>query len=352
MDIIRAKSHLDAIIDKARVHLYKPIQIAEILHRDRTVGDIDLAQLTTYRTHSKKWRDEICMKLLGRTSTSSAKYQDNLFDSNAIPPDVLVALGAFNKAKVGIIESYIYTRFKQRHHQMMNGLSYCLMADRTTFVLEDFLGLFEKEKGLKRSLDKIYEIVVYALFTAIVDALEIRVEVSINPSKADVLREFEDFAQRVVQLSINEYSAVLNARINRLGVTNAADRGLDMFANFGIAIQIKHLSLTEELAEDIVSSVSADRIVIVCKESEQKIIVSLLSQIGWKSRIQSIVTEADLIAWYEKAMRGKYSDVIGDNVLRVLSEEISLEFPSTQSGELEEFMTARGYREIEESDFQ
>ena len=61
------------------------------------------------------------------------------------------------------------------------------------------------------------------------------------------------------------------------GVTNAADRGLDMWANFGMAIQIKHLSLTEELAENVVSSVSSDRIVIVCKNSEEKLIVSLFN---------------------------------------------------------------------------
>lgn len=36
------KNALDRVIQKSRVHLYKPIQIAEILYRDRTVGDIDL----------------------------------------------------------------------------------------------------------------------------------------------------------------------------------------------------------------------------------------------------------------------------------------------------------------------
>ncbi|SUA25246.1 NgoI restriction endonuclease [Neisseria gonorrhoeae] len=60
-----------------------------------------------------------------------------------------------------------------------------------------------------------------------------------------------------------------------------------MWSNFGLAIQVKHLSLDEELAEDIVSSISADRIVIVCKKAEQSVIVSLLTQIGWKSRIQT-----------------------------------------------------------------
>ena len=37
MNIKEAKNALDKVIDKARVHLYKPIQIAEILYRDRIV---------------------------------------------------------------------------------------------------------------------------------------------------------------------------------------------------------------------------------------------------------------------------------------------------------------------------
>ena len=47
------------------------------------------------------------------------------------------------------------------------------------------------------------------------------------------------------------------ARIYRVGVTNAADRGLDMHANWGVAIQIKHLSLDIELAESIISQIQS-----------------------------------------------------------------------------------------------
>jgi hypothetical protein len=42
MDILQAKQVLDKVIAKSRVHLYKPIQIAEILHRDRTERDLVL----------------------------------------------------------------------------------------------------------------------------------------------------------------------------------------------------------------------------------------------------------------------------------------------------------------------
>ena len=204
-------------------------------------------------------------------------------------------------------------RFAERFSQMSTGLDYCQRHDKTTFQLTEFLALFWNEPGLRRSIDKIYEIVVYSLFSALVEALEVSVEVSLNAAKSDILKEFEDFANRVIQLSSKQTSVKLKARINRVGVTNAADRGMDMWANFGLAIQIKHLSLTEELAENIVSSVSADRIVIVCKDTEQKIIVSILNQIGWKSKIQSIVTETDLLMWYEKALRGQFAKSIGDN---------------------------------------
>lgn len=346
MNINYEKQAVDKIIDKARVHLYKPIQIAEILYRDRVEKDIDLSNLETYRNISKKWRDLVCIRFLGRTSTSSARYQDDIFNDNAIPPSVLYKLGIENRNKNGVVESYIYNRFAQRFSQMSTGLDYCHNTSKENFNLNDLLSLFWNEPGLRRSIDKVYEIIVFSLFSALVEALEISVEVGLNQNKIEVLEEFEDFAKRVIQLSKDNTNIKLKARINRVGVTNAADRGLDMWANFGLAIQIKHLSLTEELAENIVSSVSSDRIVIVCKDSEQNIIISLLNQIGWKSKIQSIVTESDLINWYEKALRGKFSNQIGDNVLKKITNEIQLEFPVSNNSDFLLFTKSRGYDKI------
>lgn len=351
MNIKDAKQSLDKVIDKARVHLYKPIQVAEILHRDRTEKDINLSDLSTYRTISKKWRDVVCIKFLGRTSTSSARYQDDIFNDNAVPPTILAKLGKENRSKKGIVEAYIYQKFAQRFSQMSTGLDYCLTHETGNFNLNEFLAMFWNEPGLRRSIDKIYEIVVYSLFSALVEALEVSVEVSLNPAKYDILKEFEDFANRVIQLSSELTSIKLKARINRVGVTNAADRGLDMWANFGLAIQIKHLSLTEELAENIVSSVSADRIVIVCKDTEQKIIVSVLNQIGWKSKIQSIVTETDLLTWYEKALTGKFANSIGDKVLKKLTDEIQVEFPATDNAEFMKFIKQRGYDKLSDKNW-
>lgn len=61
--IEEAKTRLDLIIGKSRVDLYKPIHIAEVLHRSHTVGDFDVAKLETFQNPSLRWRNEITQKL-------------------------------------------------------------------------------------------------------------------------------------------------------------------------------------------------------------------------------------------------------------------------------------------------
>ena len=102
------------------------------------------------------------------------------------------------------------------------------------------------------------------------------------------------------------------------------------------------LSLDEELAEDVVTSITSDRIIIVCKSVEENVINSLLTQIGWRSRIQAVVTIDELIIWYDKALKGKYSNILGKRIIATLSNEIKTEFPSVG----QEFKKARGYNNL------
>lgn len=342
-----AKNALDKVIQKSRVHLYKPIQIAEILYHDRVYHDIDLSNLEDYRTKSKKWRDDISIELLGRVCTSSSKFQDNLFEENAVPPFIIEVLGKENREKNGVVEAYIYRLFSNKHSQLEKALNYCLNATKEEFIVKHFIDSFWNEPGLKRSLDKIYEIIVYALFSTLVETLGLKIEVSIDDSKVQLLTEFEDFAKKVMSLDVDHLSHMQDAKVYRVGVTNAADRGLDMYSNWGSAIQIKHLSLNVELAENIVGSVSSDKVIIVCKDAEKDVIVSVLTQIGWRSHIQSIVTENDLINWYEKALRGQYSEQMGNALLSTLCEEIAMEFPSVDT--IPQSLQDRHYEKITDS---
>lgn len=337
-----AKDYLDNLIKAGRLHLYKPIQIAEILYRDRISDVIDFSNIETFRLPSRKWRDVISSQLVKSISRSSAKYQDAIFTDTEMPISKLAELSEINKRSRGGVEAYIYRRFESRFNKMVNALEYCYNHDETNFKVKELLDIFFSSKELRRSVDKIYEIIVYALFSALVDCLNIQITLSANRSKLDLLREFEDFAKQVIGLTPEKHSITIPANIHRVGATNAADGGLDMWSSFGMAVQIKHISLDEEKAKEIVQGIIADRIVIVCKEAEKKVILSLLTQIGWKSRIQGIVTESELVLWYEKALRGNFADTLGKKIINIILQQIQEEFPSTDNVFLP-FWNSRGY---------
>lgn len=342
-----AKQALDSIIKKSRVHLYKPIQIAEILYKNRTSNDVDnLGDLETYRNASKKWRDIVCMQFLGRISTSSAKFQDNLFEENAMPPSLLEILGNENIKENGVVEAYIYKAFEDKHLQLENALNYCITSTKEHFEVKKFLEQFWNQPGLKRSLDKIFEIVVYSLFEVLTTAIEVKIDIYYEKTQIKLIEEFKDFAGKVLNLTPTNNRKTLDAHFNRVGVTNAADRGLDMYANFGSVVQIKHLSLDEELAEDVVTSITSDRIIIVCKNSEEAVINTLLTQIGWRSRIQAVITINELVSWYEKALKGQFSNILGERIISTLANEIKAEFPSVGSNDFQEFKKQRGYHKV------
>jgi hypothetical protein len=350
MEINQAKQKLDSLIKKSRVHLYKPIQIAEILNKSRLESSaLNITDLSTYRNASKKWRDVICDKFIGRSSSSSQKYQDDLFNENAIPSTALISLDSENKRKNGIVEKYIYLHLQKRLFQIEHALDYCINSSKSDFNLNIFIQSFYEEAGLKRSIDKIFEIIVYALFEALITSMKVKVDIYLSDNGKEIFNSFPEFCEKVLCFKNPKERMTIDAHFNRVGITNAADRGLDMYANFGSVVQIKHLSLDEKLAQDIVGTVSSNRIIIVCKKAEEKVITSLLNQIGWKDRIQSIITLEELVIWYERALRGKHSNVLGDGVLSLLSNEIKNEFPMLgKAKEFDEFKKQRGYNNLKE----
>lgn len=339
-----SKSALDSIIKKSRVHLYKPIQIAEILFRHRTERGWDLKDLESYRNISKRWRDEVSLLLVGRRSTSSQKYQDNIFEGNAMPPELLERLGEMNKRGLGYVEAFIYRSLAARLSSVRAVEAYIKRSTADDFSLKELVSIFQKIPGLRRSIDKMYEILVYALFTTIVRALKAKITLEIYNKDKEILKDFELFIKTVLGIDSKQTRLVVPAALYRVGVTNAADRGLDMWANFGPAIQVKHLTLTLELAEDITEGIAADKIVIVCVDSERKVIEAILKQVGLSERIQGIITIGDLDNWYSLCLSKKYRTNLGANLLKDVEREFEAEFPSSK--EIVPFMKSRKYENI------
>ncbi len=189
MDINEAKDRLDKIINKTRTRYYKPIQVAEVLYRSRIYGDVDVSKIETYRTQSKRWRDKVCQRLMNQTSTSSSRFQDDIWNNTAMPPNILEVLDRENKNNLGIVERYIYHRFIEKQNLIVSIIEKIKLASSEpyNFYLSEILAFFEKKTGMKRSIDKCYEIITYSLFETIVTGLEAKITIKIPPKKLELL---------------------------------------------------------------------------------------------------------------------------------------------------------------------
>lgn len=259
-----------------------------------------------------------------------------------MPPNLLSNLGEINDN--GFVEAYIYKSLAAKLASVYDVAEYIGKATPDTFSLYNLASLFETNPGLRRSIDKMYEITVYALFSTIVKALKAQVSLEVMNKDEEVLKDFESFVSMVLGINAENTKITIPAALYRVGVTNAADRGLDMWANFGTAIQVKHLTLKPILVEEIAENLQAGKIVIVCLDSEKTAIETLLSQVGWGERIQGIITIKDLDGWYQLCLSQKYRDKLGQTLLQDLSKEFEAEFPSSE--EIGPFLKERNYDSI------
>ena len=185
-----AKNRLDEIIRKGRADLYKPIQIAEVLNRSRLDASIDVTNLASFQNPSVHWRDEITIRFTGKRSTSSARYQHDVWNITAMPQDFLSVLDRENKRLRGAIERYIYRIYFERQQTIGHIIDYIEHAQPQNFQLRELLNLFIANRGMRRSIDKAYEIVSYSLFETFVVALRATIKFDVPKNKKTLLAEF------------------------------------------------------------------------------------------------------------------------------------------------------------------
>ncbi|MGQ0793741.1 MAG: HaeII family restriction endonuclease [Deltaproteobacteria bacterium] len=224
--IEEAKARLDMIINIGRVDLYTPIQIAEALRRSRLEKDIDVSKQSSFQNPSFRWRNEITRRLTGKVSTSSARYQHDVWNPTAMPPEILCALDTENKRTKGAVERYIYMRYSERQGTVARILSALETATPKTFQLAALFDLFVTDAGIRRSIDKAYEIVSHSLFETVVAGLSTTIKVSVPAKSKELLKEFADLARVLLGLDKGRLEREEIAHIYRVGVTNAADRGI------------------------------------------------------------------------------------------------------------------------------
>ncbi|MDR0391626.1 MAG: HaeII family restriction endonuclease [Planctomycetaceae bacterium] len=339
---MESKKRLDKLIKKSRADLYKPIAIAEILYRHRVNG-LNIDNVDSYRRQSYGWMQDIIWQLHHKTTQLNSRYWDQLFDATILPPTQIQELAEFNNEHKGLIEIYIYAHVQSKYRALTYLRQNLETMPVDEFSLDVFLGFFESNAKYRGSVDKAYEIAVYALFNTVVRELKATITLSVDQSSMLLLQEFEDFARLVLGIDMQHLSIEKPARLFRIGTTNANDAGLDMWTNFGPAVQVKHISLQSQQMLEICNSVRADQLIVVCKTRDAKIIQTVIEQMGLAEKLRGIITKNDLEIWYDKCFQPQYSNILGRQLIDSIVEEMKLEFPLSVSESFDKFFTERNY---------
>jgi type II restriction enzyme len=328
-----AMKALDRLIGKSRSFMYKPIQVAETLrlHREGHIGN--LLNLESYRIRSRTVRNEVTRRLYNHICTSSARFQDDVWNEHAIPPRILNQLASLNKD--GKIEKYIYEKVYERFSKIESFRQEVSKAAETAneriqpFRIEQVWAYFD-QPALKKSVDKLFEITIYAILKCFL--ANTPYALMVKKDKAELFDErIKDCYVVLFGIQVSQDVAMFEPVIKRAGVANAADRGLDIWCNFGPAVQVKHISIAnrndgKDIIEDILSQLDSDATIVFCKNCPSYVKDYLLQEF---SSLKGIITQNEVTRiYYSLCDRSKENGQ--ENEARILNEllkQINLEFP-------------------------
>lgn len=148
--------------------------------------------------------------------------------------------------------------------------------------------------------------------------------------------------QLLLGVNATNPSITVSARLYRVGGANSRDGGVDLWANFGPALQVKHISLDMQKTQPIVESISAEQIVIVCKDADKAVIEAVLTQVGLGGRVRGIITKADLARWYDLALGPKHAPDMAVPLFKPLLAEFDDEFTLADPTAIDALAKAHG----------
>lgn len=342
--VIDAKERLDRLIANARSQGLMPITIAETLFHVRG-GTAKLNEADQIRKDSYHWCAAISQRLFRKGISLNRSYWDKLFTDH-MPGKALAALDAENQSGVGIAEAYVYARLRQTVESLQPIRAMVVAGRAGVFSLAKFLNAFESDPKLRRSVDKAYEIVVHALFNAVASRVQAQVTVSVTMRDPSVLADFQDFCEMLLGVNEANPCVTVPAKLYRVGGANSRDGGVDLWANFGPAIQVKHVTLDETKAQPIADAISADQMVIVCDRMEKSSIEAVMKQVGLASRVRGFITKADLTRWYDLALSTRHAKDMAVPLFNALLAEFDDEFSLADPAAINAMMRERGYDKI------
>jgi type II restriction enzyme len=252
MNFNSALQQLDRVIALARVEMYKPIQIAETLREFTLNKSFTPASLETYRSLSRELRNKVTLELIGKVSTSSMRYQDDVWNPTALPPAALSTLASFNCHHE--VEEYIYQHVYAKSLQMIE-IRKILDEVKSSEEVRSIFRLFDTP-GLRSSADRLFEVFALAVLQTQIENSNFTFALS-GDSKSLV----GTTGKKLISLSQGRDHQL---KLAKMGHTNAADAGLDIWTNFGVVVSVKNYFLSLDLLQKVVEDTPVGLLVIIC----------------------------------------------------------------------------------------
>lgn len=320
-----ALEKLDHIIQLSRVEMYKPIQIAEILREFTLNKSINPAKLETYRSLSRDLRNKVTLELIGKVSTSSMRFQDDLWNSSAMPPDALTVLASANsKSKV---EEYIYQCVYSKSAQMIE-IRKVLDNVKVLLEIENIFSLFEAP-GLRSSADRLFEVFALAVLQTQIENSDFTFTLSGTSNSINGVA-----GKKLISIAERQGN---DLELAKMGHTNAADAGLDIWTNFGVVVSVKNSYLDENLFQKVLSDTPVGLLVVICDTVASSVERTLMKLSN--NRAVVLITRKELLKDAELLLLSSDQAMFFVNKLIFFYDK---EFPLAVT--LEAFMKKRNYK--------
>lgn len=340
-DLLRAKQKLDMMVRKAHGPAYRVLTGIELLYRLR-IGEADLRDPGRLAKMAPGWVDAMSKTLYGHKAGQNGNYAKHWFGP-MIDLAMLEALAEANKRNDGKVEMYLFFAILAKRNRLAEVRRHLAAQPPEALDVANILARFENDQDLRAATGQVYEVVVHALFDVITTMLGATVQLTLAPPADDMLQDFDDFCVELLGVPPGQRVLQVPARLFRNSTTYGNDGGIDIWANFGPVVQVKHVSLDVDAVDEIEGDLNADRIIVVCDDADRRVIEAVTGAVGSDRRIKAIITKSQIVKWYQTAMLPKYSRWTVPGLHSRMCEEFDREIPVGERTRFEEVARARGY---------
>ena len=242
-----------------------------------------------------------------------------------MPPEALTALASANSNHR--VEEYIYQHVYAKSSQMIE-IRKVLDDVKTLSDIENIFALFNSP-GLRSSADRLFEVFALSVLQTQIEKSDFTFSLKGNSTSISGVT-----GKKLISIAEGQGN---DLELAKMGHTNAADAGLDIWTNFGVVVSVKNYNLDEDLFIKVLSDTPVGLLVVICETVAKNVERDLLKLSN--SRPVVLITRKELFEDAGRLLNHADHSIV---FVRKLISFYDKEFPLTVT--LENFMKKRNYK--------